>query len=233
MALRSAFRLAEPSLPALDDAPDYARLAQLRRVIMAAQADRFRQLDLLAIEGELQRPSTSATGQRVALLRQRAATLRAGLIEPDTSPAPAADGLPPAIARALLLTRGERIEPIPDREARLKSLRADLRILEPALMEVENLLDALRKEHSHRVALGLVQQHNVILATIYEAAVALSAAVDAERKFYAAPLIAGYEGRPDVLLRPGLEAANRLGTLAEHDSQLSFFRRRLSDAKVI
>src|SRR5579872_284428 len=104
-------------IPALAEHPEYARLATMRRAITAAQQDRQHRLDLLAIEGELARPMSSAIGPRVTMLRERAAQLRKSVQAPKAE-APDADGMPPAIARALFLLRGEEIEEPPDQIGR-------------------------------------------------------------------------------------------------------------------
>jgi hypothetical protein len=204
----------------------------MRRAIAAAQQDRQRRLDLLAIEGELQRPMSPATGPRIAMLRERAAALRKIAPEPKAE-APSAEGMPAPIARALLLLRGEEVPEEPDRDARLKKLRAEQRILEAAFIEVERLMEDVRADQSYVIAEHLVAAHQTILRSVWEAAAALSAAIEQERGLYASVLVAGYEGRPDVLRRPALDGASRLGTLAEWDSQISEFRRRLEEQGVI
>jgi hypothetical protein len=237
MAFRTQSRPApvESDIPVLENHPEFARVATLRRSLLAARDERQRQLDLLAVEGELARPSGGcATGQRAAMLRDHAKRLRAAA--PKAAP-PAAvsedDGLPPAITRALMLIGGNALAEEPDRDARLKKLRAEIRILELALGSAEGLLNEIRATQSFEVAQSLQVQNQAILRTVFDAALALSAAVSAERALYARYLSAGYEDRPDVLIRPSLSSANRLGSTDEWDSEINTFRRRLEALGVI
>ncbi len=217
----------------LDQDPEFAKLATLRRALIDAKDARQRAIDMLAIESELRRPlSGSGKGPRAEMLRGRLEILRA---ETTTAEAPTADstGLPPAVAQALRLTQGAQIDPAPDRDEHLKRLRDEHRMLHDGQMAVEQLLDDRRADLSLEVAKRLQPQHQAILRTIFETAAALSAAIEAERALFAAPLIAGYEGRPDVLARPALDGASRLGNLGEPESQIRLFRRRLETLGVL
>jgi hypothetical protein len=141
--------------------------------------------------------------------------------------------MPPAVARALVLIRGEALEAEPDRTERLKTLRTELATIEKALIAVAVLMDDVRAEQSLAVAKQLAPQHKEILRTIHAAAIALVAAIEAERRLFAVPLASGYDGRPDILHRPALDGASRLGSLADQDSQINGLTRRLNDLGVL
>jgi hypothetical protein len=233
MALLPKRPSADPSpISPLADHREYLRLTTLHRALSSARDDRRRGLDLLAIDAELARPATSSQGPRILQLRDRAARLRAAAPAPKAD-APAADGLPPAVARALVLIRGEALEAEPDRTERLKTLRTELATIEKALIAVAVLMDDVRAEQSLAVAKQLAPQHKEILRTIHAAAIALVAAIEAERRLFAVPLAAGYDGRPDILHRPALDGASRLGSLADQDSQINGLTRRLNDLGVL
>jgi hypothetical protein len=222
----------DPVITALIDHPEYQRLAGLRRALSAGLADRQREIDLAAIESELARPSSgSARGPRADMMRARAEQLRKASPQP-VEPAAAPDGLPPAIARAMALLQGEKVIP-PDRGARLKTLREEVVTIEAALTGVTVLLDELRSEQTHQAATALIPSHRAALAQILETAAAFSAAVQAEREIIVGLINAGYDAAEHILQRPGFPAASRIGTLQEHDSELSFFRRRLESLGVI
>lgn len=76
-------------------------------------------------------------------------------------------------------------------------------------------------------------QNQAMLRTIFDAAQALSAAVSAERAMYARYLSAGYDDRPDILFRPSLSSANRLGSADEWDSEINTLRRWLESLGVL
>jgi hypothetical protein len=230
-SIRTEQPAGEPPILPLDQHEQYARLAAMRRAIMAAQQDRQRRLDLLAIEGELARPATLSTGPRVALLKQRATELRAAAPEKPAAPDPA--GLPLPIARALELARGETVEEPPDRQERLKRLRAELRILEAGFAAIDVAMEELRAELSHAVAQQLRPRHKQIMRSVWDAAAALSAAIDAERAIYASAITSGYADRPDILQRPALRAGAMLGSLQEWDSEISHLRRRLEQQGIL
>jgi hypothetical protein len=213
-------------IPPLTDHPEYARLATMRRAVGDAVLDRQRQIDLLSIERELAFPTSgNAHGPRADMMRERAATLRRAA-PPEKADVGSPDGLPANIARAIAIIGGETVDAPPDRDALRTRLRIEISVLEPALREIDILMEEARAEQSHAIALRLVAQNNAIIRTIYEAAAALSAAMQAERALCAQILIAGYELRADITHRPGLDGASRLGTLSDWDSQISMFRRR-------
>jgi hypothetical protein len=231
MRPRSSEPAPEP-LSALAEDPEFARLLTMRRAFVAEQDDRQRQLDILAIEGELQRPTSPASGQRIQLLRERVAAMR--LVSPaPKQDTPSPDGLPQPIARALALLAGDIVQEPDDREARLKRLRSDQRILELALAALEPLIEDVRADRSLAVAVRLKPAHQAVLRDVWAAAAALATAIEAERRLFASVLIAGYTDRPDILMRPALNAALRLGALSEYDSEISWFRRRLEDQGVL
>jgi hypothetical protein len=222
----------EQQIQPLDQHPEYRRLATLHRAIRAALDDRQRRIDLLSIEAELARLGRPASGQRIALLREHAERLR--LVTPEPKPeAPTPEGLSPTIARALLLVRGDAVAEPEDRESTAKRLRNEQRTLDAALREIDQMLDAVRAEQSRIVAEQVLPQHRAILRSVFDAAAALAAAVEAERRMYANILTMGYEGRPDILRRPALDGASRLGTLAEYESDISRFRRRLQEQGIL
>lgn len=101
MAFRPTPRPApELDIPILEHNPEFVRIATLRRSLLAARDERQRQLDLLAVEGELARPSGgSGTGQRAQILRDQAKRLRAAAPKATPPAAVSDDGLPPAITR--------------------------------------------------------------------------------------------------------------------------------------
>ena len=218
----------------LDSRPEYAPRATLRRALMAARDDRQAQIDLADLDAALLRMTN---GSRADAIRERAERLReqiAATSTPDTTAAPSPGAtVSPAITAAVALLRGGVVDLLPDRAERLRRLDREVAILDAAIREIDIELEGIRSELSLEVARKLVPQHKAILRTIYETAVALTAAVAAERSLFAVPLIANYEGRPDILNRPALDGASRLGTLAEWDSQISTFRRRLELLKVI
>jgi hypothetical protein len=225
--------LVGPVVSPLIDHPEYQRLAGLRRALSAGLADRQREIDLAALEAELARPTSgSARGPRADMMRARAEQLRRSLPRP-VEPAAVPDGLPPSIARALALLQGEKAVPQQDRSTRLKNLREEVVTIEAALTGVTVLLDELKSEQTHKAATALLPSHRAALAQIYEAAVAFSAAVQAEREIIVGLINAGYDAAEHVLQRPGFPAASRIGTLKEHDSEISFFRRRLENSGVI
>jgi hypothetical protein len=230
MSNRPRQTVPELVVPPLAEDPESVRIATLRRSLLAARDDRQRALDLLAIEAELARPSGgSARGPRSEMLRNRAAQLRTTAPKPAPEPAPAADGLPPQITRAIALLQGDAVAPPPDRAERIKRLREELAVIEPALGAVEAMLDDIRADRSRAVAEQLRPAQGQILRTIAEAATALSAAMDAERRFRAEFLMAGYSEQPDILPAPLLPGAARIGSRSEYDSEINRFIRFLTE----
>jgi hypothetical protein len=224
---------ADDPLTPLAEVPAYAHLRPIRAALAAAQEARRRELDLILLEEELRRPTAgSANGPRAQMQRERLAALRAQAA-PKSALVTDATGLPDSVALALRLAEGGKVEPTPDHAARVKQLRTELERLHDGQMAVEHLMNEARAEASFVVAKQLVGRHQAILRTVYETAVALSAAIEAERELIVSVLNAGYEVRPEILVRPALDAASRLGTLHEVDSQLSWFRRRLETQGVL
>lgn len=79
----------------------------------------------------------------------------------------------------------------------------------------------------------MIPEYRKLQRHIYDLAAALTAAVEAERQFYIAPIMAGYMERPDILGRRRLDAAARLGTFDAWDSQISSFKRELISLGVV
>jgi hypothetical protein len=222
----------EPTIVPLMDNPEHQRLAGLRRALSAGLADRQRALDLAAIETELQHSGGSSRGPRADQMRARAEQLRKALptpIEPPASP----DGLSAAIVAALALLDGGKLAAPTDRGARLTRLREEIAVIEPALAAVNAMMTELKGELTFDAATALLPRHRAALADMFAAAAAFSAATQAERQIVVDLLGAGYDAAEHVLLRPGLGAASRLGTLSEHDSEISIFRRRLEGLGII
>ena len=223
----------DPVITPLADHPEHIRLSAIRRALLNAAADRQRELDLAAIEAELAKPTSgSARGPRAKTLRARAETLRKALPAPVVAQSEP-DGLPPAVVAALALLQGEKVALQQDRGARLNQLRQELAIIEAASSGVSVLLDELKSEQTVEAATALSPKHRAALAEIYAAAAALAAAAQAEREIIVSLIGAGYDAAEHILQRPGLGAASRLGTLLEHDSEISFFKRRMQSLGVI
>ena len=140
---------------------------------------------------------------------------------------------PASVRRALALVAGEKIDEPLDRDGRLKHLRSEKAIIEKALADLNSLMEEIKGEQSRLVAEQLVPEYRKIQRHIYDLAAALTAAVEAERQFYVAPIQAGYLERPDILGRRRLDAAARLGTFDARDSQISSFRRELEALGVL
>lgn len=223
----------DPVITPLADHPEHIRLSAICRALLNAAADRQRELDLAAIEAELAKPTSgSARGPRADTLRARAETLRKALPAPVVAQSEP-DGLPPAVVAALALLQGEKVALQQDRGARLNQLRQELAIIEAASSGVSVLLDELKSEQTVEAATALSPKHRAALAEIYAAAAALAAAAQAEREIIVSLIGAGYDAAEHILQRPGLGAASRLGTLLEHDSEISFFKRRMQSLGVI
>ena len=141
--------------------------------------------------------------------------------------------MPASVRRALALVAGEKIDEPLDRDGRLKHLRSEKAIIEKALADLNSLMEEIKGEQSRLVAEQLVPEYRKIQRHIYDLAAALTAAVEAERQFYVAPIQAGYLERPDILGRRRLDAAARLGTFDARDSQISSFRRELEALGVL
>jgi len=210
----------------LDDDPEYGRLAALRRALMTAREARQNGLDILGLEGELARPGGSARGPRGEEQRKLLERLRRTLPAPPLErPDPA--GLPPTLRPAMQLLRGETVEGAPDRQARLQRLRDEHRLLDDAERVVSGMMDEVRQEHSAAVCREQAVRHAEILRSYFSAAQAMAAALDMERHHIAEVIVSGHDPRPDILFRPGMIGALRLGSLTEHDSEISTERRRL------
>ena len=121
MALRRDTAIA--TIQPLDSDPEYARLAGIRRTLLAAKRTREAGIDILAIEGELARPTGNSRGPRGDMLRARLASLRSEAAPPPEKQTPTPpDGLPANVELALKVAQGEAVTPEPDRNARLDSL---------------------------------------------------------------------------------------------------------------
>ena len=141
--------------------------------------------------------------------------------------------MPDAVTRGLALAAGAKAEPEEDRAAKLKRLRAEKAMLEKSVGAVGELMEAARAEASLRAAEAVRDRHRGVLRQVWEAAAAFSAALDTERTLFAELLVAGFEGRPDILQRPGLHSGVMLGSLLQNDSEISRFRRQLEQQGII
>jgi hypothetical protein len=224
---------ADPVIVPLIDHPEYQRLAALRRALSAGLADRQREVDLAAIEAGLARPTSgSARGPRADQMRARAEQLRRALPQP-VEPAASPNGLPASIVTALALLQDGKVVAPQDRATRLKQIREELKILEAAQTGVTILLAELRSDQTAEMANRLLAGHREALRQIYEAGVAFSAAVQAEREIIVGLINAEYDAAEHILQRPGFPAASRIGTLKEHDTEISFYRRRLEAQGIV
>jgi hypothetical protein len=224
----------ETEIPPLASDPQYAAAARIERALRDKLRETERAIDRVELERELSRIgalSRPVASPRVQMMQAQLKKLRAEQKSVEAPPPPG--DVPEVVRRALLLLQGQAVEPTPDRAEQLKRLRADAEILEAGIRAQAVLVEEIRAERSRVVAERLRGRHQTILRSLFDAAMALSAAVEAERALYASVLSAGYEGRPDILVRPGLDGASRLGTPREWDSQISHFRRRLEAQGVL
>jgi hypothetical protein len=95
------------------------------------------------------------------------------------------------------------------------------------------LLAELRSDQTAEMANRLLAGHREALRQIYEAGVAFSAAVQAEREIIVGLINAEHDAAEHILQRPGFPAASRIGTLKEHDAEISFYRRRLEAQGIV
>jgi hypothetical protein len=136
------------------------------------------------------------------------------------------DALPLPLARALeLADRAEVVEP-EDHSKRIARLRVEERLLADGPGAIDEAQDALRDAESLEVARRLQPTHRAVLVRVWQAAAALSAALDRERELFAAPIFCCYTPRPDILQRPG-HCGAMLGSQSAYDSEISTLRRRL------
>ena len=224
----------DPVITPLADHPEHIRLSAIQpgasecgrrppaRARLGGDRGRARQADQRQCSRGLERIRCAA----------RAETLRKALPAPVVAQSEP-DGLPPAVVAALALLQGEKVALQQDRGARLNQLRQELAIIEAASSGVSVLLDELKSEQTVEAATALSPKHRAALAEIYAAAAALAAAAQAEREIIVSLIGAGYDAAEHILQRPGLGAASRLGTLLEHDSEISFFKRRMQSLGVI
>lgn len=238
MALRSSPRdTTADRLEPIDRNPEFARLAEVRRVLATAKRVREAGVDVLMLENELSRPTGSGRGERGRMLRERLEGLRvvaASLPEkPTATSTPDGLSLSPAVERGLAVAQGEAIGAEPDRNARLMRLRSEVEILDAASRVIEDAIDRKRVELSAAVAARLLPTHRQIMKVMFENAVALAASVQAERKVIADVIVAGYEVCPDVLRRPLLRSGICMGTLQEYDSEISVQKRALEAQGII
>lgn len=97
------------------------------------------------------------------------------------------DALPLPLARALeLADRAEVVEP-EDHSKRIARLRVEERLLADGPGAIDEAQDALRDAESLEVARRLQPTHRAVLVRVWQAAAALSAALDRERELFAAP----------------------------------------------
>ncbi len=234
----AAPRVKLPSIPPLAAHAEYIRLAKLQADLANAWTERANDLERLAIEGDLKcfdlnlASKTFQQGDRATALRARHETLSKALPAKQAEPA-SADGMPADIACAFPLLVGERVAAPEDRDAKPKRLHAEKAMIERAQAKLAPLIEEIRDKQSLAIAELLAPEYRKLQRHIFELALALSEAVAAEREFTAAPVLAGYADRCDVLGRRRLDAAARLGTLDSWDSQISGFRRELQSLGVL
>jgi hypothetical protein len=226
MPLRpNRFTPADEIQPLMEDAA-YSRAAALHITLAAALAERNRGLEILALEVELN------VNPRKTVLLDRLAKLRA--MTPATPPLSVSpDGLPPSVTNGLAAAQGAEWKEKPDRATKLKRLHAEKETLENAIGAVGGMMDDARAEASRRAAEAVLDRHRTLQRRVHDCALAFAAANNAERDLFVSLLAAGYDGRPDILRRPGLMAAAVLGSPADNDSEISRFRRRLEEHGVI
>jgi hypothetical protein len=234
MNLRSrntaALRQDEP-IVRLVDFPPYARLAAIRVALLAARDARARQVDIQRARNLIAAAGRPQHRVIERLERLLAAESAAGPAQKAASAD--ADGLPPSVAAALRLAAGESPEREPKADETLKRLRDEIEILDDGLRRIDLSMDEVRAEQSRVIAESLRDRHREILRSVYHAAAALAAADEAERLFFAQTILGGYEPRPDILQRPALASAARLGSHSEHDYEISHFYRRLERMGII
>jgi hypothetical protein len=131
------------------------------------------------------------------------------------------------------LAAGEEIEPPRDRDAHIQRLRNEIKLLDDAIRVVAVQREELREVRSIAIAELVLPQQRDILRSKLDAALALAAACDAERRLIAEILQSGHVHCPGIMTSPPLDPAVRLGSTAEWDSPISTYRRTLEMLKVI
>ncbi len=175
--------------PIMDD-PTYAAIAAQRAAFIRCREDREREIERLAIELQLSATSMSMpeTGRR---LRDRLDKINA-MKGPAPPPPESTGDATPAMMRAMRLIAGEIIPAEPDRASMIARLRSEIATFNDAYRDADEAMEALRSELSYGINQSLLERQRSIVRTKYEAALALSAAVAAERLLIAELLASGH-----------------------------------------
>jgi hypothetical protein len=234
-------------IPMLADDPEHGRLTAQHNTLNRALLERQHMIERYMINAELATASSTPApgtqdgisagrfvGSRKEMLRERLAKLNefpTGIPEP--APEPEAEGLDPVVAVALRLAAGEEVPAPRDRDAHIQQLRSEIRTLDDASGIVRGQIAELREVRSIAVAEMVLPQQREILRSKMDAALALAAACDTERRLIAEVLQSGHLHCPGVLKSPPIDPAARLGSTSEWDSPISTYRRTLEQMGII
>jgi hypothetical protein len=225
-----------PLVRALADHPVFAREVARENAFRELHDHICKALERLALEGHFANrpPSGASDGERDAVLRARLVKLQAlpaYRSTDSTEPAPA--DVPPALAAALGLLKGEDVPPEVSPAERRARLERERQTLKEAMQLQAGIVEQLRAELSYEVCKELKAHHDAVLVAFLRALQTSAALADKERDFRSALLIAGYEIQPDLLPAPFIAAPVLLGSERRYDSQISNYRRFLQQRGIV
>jgi hypothetical protein len=134
-----------------------------------------------------------------------------------------------AIGRADRMLGGQNLADDRSTQTKLAALEEKIRILRPAIAKQQELVDQFRGELSVEAAKLVQDRHRKALAKILEAARALIAAANAERRIRGELLELGFEAIDSIVPPPRLAAPLVLGDEGFYDSPIAHFKRQLEE----
>lgn len=204
--------------------PEYACQTAILNALRTKRREIDRRLDRLQLEQYFETSGGPRSGsQREQDSFDRLQAMRAETF--PSNPVPPADGVPPVVARALELLRGDSISQTESFNAQRTRAEAEMRIIVIGYAAQQEIVDRIADEKLQVMTDRLAPRHREILRQGLDAFLAAAAAVDAVRQLHVDLIEAGY--RPSSITLQGfpLRVNELLGTARDPSSPLSAMRR--------